>query len=47
MQKKKFFGDGIIGGYGVINGKQVYVFAYDFTVLGGTLSKWAQKKLPN
>ena len=45
MQKKKFFGDGIIGGYGVINGRQVYVFAYDFTVLGGTLSKMGAKKI--
>ena len=44
MQKKKFFGDGIIGGYGMINGRQVYVFAYDFTVLGGTLSKMGAKK---
>jgi len=38
MQKKKFFGDGIDGGYGIINGRLVYVFAYDFTVLGGSLS---------
>jgi len=45
MQKKKFFGDGIIGGYGVINNRQVYVFAYDFTVLGGTLSKMGAKKI--
>ena len=45
MQKKKFFGDGIIGGYGIINGRQVYVFAYDFTVLGGTLSKMGAKKI--
>ncbi len=45
MQKKKFFGDGIIGGYGMINGRQVYVFAYDFTVLGGTLSKMGAKKI--
>ena len=44
MQKKKFFGDGIICGYGIINGRQVYVFAYDFTVLGGTLSKMGAKK---
>ena len=38
MQKKKFFNDGVVGGYGTIHGRQVYVFAYDFTVLGGTLS---------
>ena len=45
MQKKKFFGDGIITGYGKINGKQVFVFAYDFTVLGGTLSQMGAKKI--
>jgi len=45
MQKKKFFGDGVVGGYGNINGRQVYVFAYDFTVLGGTLSKMGAKKI--
>ena len=45
MQKKKFFGDGIVGGYGIIDGRQVYVFAYDFTVLGGTLRKMGAKKI--
>ena len=47
MQKKKLFGDAIVTGYGKINGRQVFVFAYDFTVLGGTLSQWEQKKLLN
>ena len=45
MQKKKFFTDGVVGGYGKINGRQVYVFAYDFTVLGGTLSQMGAKKI--
>ena len=45
MQKKKFFSDGVVGGYGTINGRQVYVFAYDFTVLGGTLSKMGASKI--
>ncbi len=45
MQKKKFFGDGVVGGYGTINGRQVYVYAYDFTVLGGTLSQMGAKKI--
>src|SRR3972149_2082727 len=45
MQKKKFFGDAIITGYGKINGRQVFVFAYDFTVLGGTLSQMGAKKI--
>ena len=47
MQKKKFFTDGVVGGYGKINGRQVYVFAYDFTVLGGTLSQMGAKTLLN
>jgi acetyl-CoA/propionyl-CoA carboxylase len=45
MEKKKFFGDGVVGGYGTINGKQVYVFAYDFTIMGGTLSQMGSKKI--
>ncbi len=45
MQKKKFFGDGVVGGYGRINGRQAFVFAYDFTVLGGTLSQMGARKI--
>ena len=45
MQKKKFFGDGVVGGYGTISGRQVFVFAYDFTVLGETLSQMGAKKI--
>src|SRR2546427_3323014 len=45
MQNKKFFGDGVITGYGRINSKQVFLFAYDFTVLGGTLSEMGAKKI--
>lgn len=45
MQNKKFFGDGVVGGYGNIAGRQVFVFAYDFTVLGGTLSQMGAKKI--
>ncbi len=45
MQNKKFFGDGVVGGYGLINGRQTFVFAYDFTVLGGTLSQMGAKKI--
>ncbi|MEW6042920.1 MAG: acyl-CoA carboxylase subunit beta [Thermoproteota archaeon] len=45
MQKKKFFTDGVITGYGTIHGRQVFVFAYDFTVLGGTLSQMGSKKI--
>lgn len=45
MQKKKFFTDGVITGFGTIHGRQVFVFAYDFTVLGGTLSQMGAKKI--
>lgn len=39
MDKTKIPGDGVITGYGKIDGQLVYVYAYDFTVLGGTLSR--------
>jgi len=45
MQKKKFAGDGVVCGYGTVNGRQIFVFAYDFTVLGGTLSKMGAQKI--
>jgi propionyl-CoA carboxylase beta chain len=35
----RIFGDGVITGYGKINGKLIYVFAQDFTVFGGSLSR--------
>ncbi len=38
MEKQKFFGDGVVTGYGRINGRLVYVFSQDFTVFGGSLS---------
>ena len=45
MQDKKFFGDAVITGSGTINGRQIFLFAYDFTVLGGTLSEMGAKKI--
>jgi propionyl-CoA carboxylase beta chain len=39
MEKIKFVGDGVVSGYGKIDGRLVYVFAQDFTVFGGTLSR--------
>ncbi|MCP4681274.1 MAG: acyl-CoA carboxylase subunit beta [Desulfobacterales bacterium] len=38
MEKKKAAGDGVVTGYGTVNGKLVFVFSQDFTVLGGSLS---------
>jgi propionyl-CoA carboxylase beta chain len=39
MQEKKILGDGVVTGYGKIGGRLVYVFAQDFTVFGGSLSR--------
>ncbi len=45
MQKKSYLGDGVVTGYGTINGRMVYVFAQDFTVLGGSLSETMALKI--
>src|SRR4030042_4416243 len=37
MEKKKFFGDGVVTGYGKIEGRLAFVFSQDFTVFGGAL----------
>ena len=39
MEKNTFLGDGVVTGYGTINGRLVYVFAQDFTIFGGSLSE--------
>ncbi|NOR75254.1 MAG: methylmalonyl-CoA carboxyltransferase [Draconibacterium sp.] len=39
MEANKIYGDGVISGYGKVNGRLVYVFAQDFTVFGGSLSR--------
>lgn len=39
MEKTKFLGDGVVSGYGKIDGRLIYVFAQDFTVFGGSLSR--------
>ena len=38
MEKRRIPGDGVVSGYGRIDGRQVFVFAQDFTVFGGSLS---------
>jgi len=44
MAEKRILGDGVVTGYGTIDGRQVFVFAQDFTVFGGSLSgAYAQK----
>jgi acetyl-CoA carboxylase carboxyltransferase component len=41
----KFFGDGAVTGFGTINGRQVFIFSFDFTVLGGSLGEMTSKKI--
>ncbi len=45
LDKKKFLGDSVVTGYGTIDGRVVFVFSFDFTVLGGSLSKTASEKI--
>jgi len=45
QDKKHFLGDGVVTGYGTIDGRLVYVFAQDFTVFGGSLSEMMSKKI--
>ncbi|MDR1810539.1 MAG: acyl-CoA carboxylase subunit beta [Prevotella sp.] len=45
MEKQKFLGDGVVTGCGTIDGRLVYVFAQDFTVIGGSLSETMAQKI--
>ncbi|ASY65377.1 Propionyl-CoA carboxylase carboxyl transferase subunit (plasmid) [Sinorhizobium sojae CCBAU 05684] len=45
MANEKVAGDGVVTGWGTINGRQVYVFSQDFTVLGGSLSETHAQKI--
>jgi len=45
QDKKHFLGDGVVTGYGTIDGRLVYVFAQDFTVFGGSLSETMAQKI--
>lgn len=45
MEKQKFPGDGVVTGYGTVDGRQVFVFAQDFTVFGGSLSRAYAEKM--
>ena len=47
MYSKRITGDGVVAGYGRIDGRLTYVFAQDFTVFGGTLSEENAKKICN
>jgi len=45
LASEKFLGDGVITGFGQIDGRTVYVYAQDFTIYGGTLSEMQSHKI--
>lgn len=45
LDKQQYLGDGVVTGYGTIEGRLVYVYSQDFTVLGGSLSETMAKKI--
>ncbi len=45
LDKQKFLGDGVVTGFGTVNGRLVYVFAQDFTVMGGSLAEAHAQKI--
>ncbi len=45
MENNKIAGDGVVTGYGTINGRQIFVFSQDFTVFGGSLSAAHARKI--
>lgn len=45
MDNEKYLGDGVVTGYGTVNGRLVYVFSQDFTVFGGSLSETHAEKI--
>ncbi len=45
MEKEIYYGDGVVTGYGTVNGRLIYLFAQDFTVFGGALSETHADKI--
>ncbi|MDR2458400.1 MAG: methylmalonyl-CoA carboxyltransferase [Clostridiales Family XIII bacterium] len=45
LEEKKYFGDGVVTGYGTVEGRLVYAYAQDFTVLGGSLGEYHANKI--
>ena len=45
LDNQQFLGDGVVTGYGTINGRLVYVYAQDFTVMGGSLAEAHAEKI--
>ncbi|MGC2425461.1 MAG: carboxyl transferase domain-containing protein, partial [Nitrososphaeraceae archaeon] len=42
---QKYYGDGVITGFGTVDGRQVFIYVYDFTILGGSLGEMAGRKI--
>ncbi len=45
LEKQRYLGDGVVTGYGKIDGRQVFVFSQDFTIFGGSLSETHAEKI--
>lgn len=45
LDKEKYLGDGVVTGFGTVNGKLIYVYSQDFTVFGGSLSETHAEKI--
>jgi propionyl-CoA carboxylase beta chain len=45
LSPERFLGDGVLTGYGQVDGRTVYVYAQDFTIYGGTLSEMQSHKI--
>jgi propionyl-CoA carboxylase beta chain len=45
LENQKYLGDGVITGHGLIDGREVFVFAQDFTIFGGSLSETHAQKI--
>lgn len=45
LDEQKFLGDGVVTGHGLVDGREVFVFAQDFTVFGGSLSETHAEKI--
>lgn len=45
LDKEHYLGDGVVTGYGTVNGRLIYVYAQDFTVFGGALSETHAEKI--
>ena len=45
LDKMRFYGDGVVSGYGTIDGRLVFAYAQDFTVMGGSLGEFHAEKI--